>query len=114
MKFLLTFLIAALPFNSFTAKKVITGQASYYHSKFNGRKTATGERFSNDSLTAASNRFPLHTVVLVTNISNGKQVTVRINDRMGNKYRIIDLSQTAAKNIGFYGMGLAKVSVKNI
>ncbi len=91
------------------------GLASYYHSKFHGKKTATGDIFDNTILTAASNVFKLGTKVLVTNLSNGKQVEVLINDRMA-KYnkRIIDLSHAAAKQLDMIKHGMAKVSVEVI
>ncbi|MBK7690624.1 MAG: hypothetical protein IPJ31_05740 [Bacteroidetes bacterium] len=61
------------------------GIASYYHSKFEGRKTSTGEIFSNRKLTAANNFLKLGTKVRVTNLLNGKSVIVKINDRMNKK-----------------------------
>lgn len=89
------------------------GVASYYHSKFNGRKTSTGEIFNNKHLTAANNFLKLGTLVKVTNLINGKTVIVKVNDRMnkGNK-RLIDLSQAAAKQLGIIQQGLGNVSVE--
>lgn len=89
------------------------GIASYYHDKFEGRKTATGEIFDNDRFTAASNKLKLGSYVKVTNLSNGEVVYVRINDRMakGNT-RIIDLASVAAKRLEFHKKGLAKVKVE--
>ena len=85
------------------------GKASYYHSKFNGRKTATGEIFSNQNMTAASNHFPLGTMVKVTNKNTGKFVIVKINDRMApNNSRIIDLTERAARELCFFDKGLCK------
>lgn len=95
-------------------QKTIKGKASYYAKHFEGRKTATGEVFKNNEFTAASNRFKLGTYVKVTNILNGKSVIVRINDRMGNKVRIIDLSRIAAKALGYIENGLAQVKVEEI
>lgn len=92
-------------------KKIKTGVASYYASKFEGRRTATGVIFSNMKLTAASNRFKLGDTVKVINLKNLREIVVIINDRMGNKTRLIDLSQFGAKQLGFYGNGLTKVSV---
>jgi rare lipoprotein A len=89
------------------------GIASYYSSKFEGRKTATGVIFSNKKMTAASNHYKLGTRVKVTNTLNGKFVIVEINDRMskGNK-RLIDLTQEAAKVLCFMNAGLCKVEVE--
>lgn len=89
------------------------GIASYYSDKFNGRKTASGEIFSQDKYTAACNVLPLGTYVLVTNLSNGKCVKVKINDRIGlHAKRIIDLSKIAASELSFLNKGLTKVKVE--
>lgn len=73
-----------------------TSYASYYHDKFNGRKTASGEIFSNTKLTAANLRLPFGTLVKITNIKSGKSVTVRINDRGPfHASRAFDLSKAA-------------------
>jgi rare lipoprotein A len=94
-----------------SVKESKTGKASYYASHFEGRRTATGEIFKQTNLTAASNRYKLGTVLQVTNNLNGKSVVVRINDRMGHKTRLIDLSSKAAKLLGFYGDGITDVTV---
>ncbi len=90
-----------------------TGKASYYADKFNGRKTASGERFRNSKLTAAHKTLPFGTKVKVTNRRNGKSVKVRINDRgpfiAG---RIIDLSKKAAKKIDIDKEGVGMVRIK--
>lgn len=94
------------------------GLASFYASKFNGRKTATGEIFSNSGMTAASNLFRLGTWVKVTNTRNGKTVIVKVNDRMApsmhKKGRILDLTQAAARKLEFYNSGIANVKVEII
>jgi len=93
--------------------EVKEGTASYYHSKFNGRKTATGEIFSNQNMTAASNHFPLGTMVKVTNKKTGKFVLVKINDRMGaGNHRIIDLTEKAARELCFMDKGVCIVTVE--
>ena len=96
----------------------IIGISSFYNSKFDGVKTATGERFYNNKYTAACNLYKLNTIVRVTNLRNGKTVLVRINDRMHpnmlRKGRVIDLSQSAAKELVFKSKGLVKVSVDAI
>lgn len=73
-----------------------SGVASYYANKFNGRRTASGERFYNDKLTAAHKRLPFGTKVRVTNLRNGRKIVVKINDRgPHHKGREIDLSRKA-------------------
>lgn len=90
------------------------GTASYYHPKFEGRKTANGEHFSNKAMTAASNHYPLGTVVRVTNKKNGKSVLLRINDRMGTKHRLIDVTEKAARELCFKEQGLCTVVVEDV
>ncbi len=76
------------------------GVASYYHDKFNGRKTASGERFSNKEYTAAHKKLPFGTKIRVTNLENGKSVIVAINDRGPfSKHREIDLTKKAFMEI---------------
>lgn len=76
------------------------GVASYYHDKFNGRKTASGERFSNNDYTAAHKTLPFRTKVRVTNLANGKSVVVTITDRGPfSKGREIDLTKKAFMEI---------------
>ncbi|HEY9733586.1 MAG TPA: septal ring lytic transglycosylase RlpA family protein [Drouetiella sp.] len=89
-----------------------SGKATIYSDKFNGRKTATGERFRQDQLTAASPHLPLGSKVKVTNKSTGKSVTVKVNDRQasgGN--RVVDLSKAAASKIGVKGTGNVETKV---
>lgn len=89
------------------------GVASYYHDKFVGRQTSTGEIFSNDKFTAASNTLSLNTYVKVTNLQNGTFLYVRINDRMSkNNKRLIDMASICAKKLGYHNAGLAKVKVE--
>ena len=92
---------------------VTTGKAAWYGKKFNGRKTASGQRFNAAALTAASNTLPFGTLVKVTNLKNKKSVTVRINDR-GPKQadRIIDVTRAAAARLGMLKSGLAEVELK--
>ncbi|PIF31242.1 rare lipoprotein A [Flavobacterium sp. 9] len=74
--------------------------ASYYHDKFNGRKTASGVRFDNDKLTAAHKKFPFGTKLKITNEKNNKSVIVEVTDRGPFiKGREIDLSKKAFMNI---------------
>lgn len=89
------------------------GTASFYHKKFNGRKTANGEIYNENLYTAAHKTLPLNSYALVTNLRNNRKVIVRINDRGPFiKGRIIDLSRAAAGEIGAIGSGLAKVRVE--
>lgn len=89
------------------------GIASYYHHKFEGRKTATGEVFKNEKFTAACNTLKLGTYIKVTNLKNSEVVYVKVNDRMaaGNK-RIVDLTSTAAEQLHFKSQGTTKVLVE--
>jgi rare lipoprotein A len=91
------------------------GKASWYGPHFQGKETASGESFDMNELTAAHRDLPLGSVVRVTNMANGKQVTVRINDR-GPVYRsrIIDLSFKAAKLLGFRSEGIQMVRLEVI
>ncbi|HOZ50327.1 MAG TPA: septal ring lytic transglycosylase RlpA family protein [Chitinophagaceae bacterium] len=92
-----------------------TGTASYYHPKFNGRKTASGQHFNNTFLTAANNFLKLGTHVKVTNLKNNQSVIVVINDRMNARnHRLIDVSEEAAKRLGFIKNGLCKVRLELI
>ena len=93
-----------------TAMATQEGIASYYSNDFNGRHTSDGEIFDNGKYTAAHRTYPFGTVVRVTNITTGANVTVRINDRGPVKTeRIIDLTYAAARAIGIDKMGLARV-----
>lgn len=90
----------------------VKGTATYYASYFHGRKTSNGERFSNNKYTAAHRTLPFGTEVTVTNLTNGRSVVVRINDRGPfNRHFIIDLSQKAAREIGIFGKGKGKVEL---
>ena len=89
-----------------------TGMASWYGPGFNGRKTASGERFNQKALTAAHKTLPFGTKVRVENLTNGREVVVRINDRGPfSSKRIIDLSRAAAQKLGMVASGTARVRV---
>lgn len=93
--------------------KVFYGQASFYANKFEGRKTANGEIFSQKKLTCACNVLPLGTWIKVTNLRNGKTVVVKTNDRLHPRMnRIVDLSKTAAQRLGYVGRGLTRVKIE--
>ncbi len=93
--------------------KIQYGTASFYHNKFNGRKTANGEIFSQKKLTAAHNTVPLGTWLKVTNLRNKKTVIVKVTDRLHyrNK-RLLDLSRAAALKLSFTKSGLLPVKVE--
>jgi rare lipoprotein A len=89
------------------------GTAVYYSTKFDGRKTAGGERFDSNKLTAAHLTLPFGTRLRVTNLSNRRSVIVRVNDRGPYHCRhIIDLSYAAAKALGFTRRGIAHVKLE--
>ena len=102
------------PQTAYSAKRpTIIGAASWYGGKFQGRKTASGERFNKNALTAAHKSLPFGTKVRVTNQANGKSVIVRINDRGPySGRRIIDLSRAAATAVGMLQAGVAKVKLE--
>ncbi len=92
---------------------VQTGIASWYGKGFHGGPTASGERYDMNTLTAAHPTLPFGTLVRVTNLQNGRDVVVRVNNRGPfRKNRIIDLSKEAARQLGMVGSGLAKVRVE--
>src|SRR3990167_10024829 len=91
------------------------GTASWYGTKFHAQRTSSGARYNMLAMTAAHKSLPLPTYVQVTNLTNGKKIIVKVNDRgpfEGN--RIIDLSYVAAKKLGMLGHGTALVRVKSI
>ena len=94
-------------------EKIGQGVASYYGNELAGNRTASGERFNPNGLTAAHRSLPLGTKLRVTNLSNGEDVIVRVNDRGPfAKSRLIDLSLGAARDIGMVRTGTARVSVE--
>lgn len=89
------------------------GVASYYHNSLHGRKTASGQIYNKNKLSAAHKTLPLGTKVRVTDVKTGKEIVVRINDRGPFvKGRVIDLSRSAAKELGIIQRGVAKVEVE--
>ena len=89
------------------------GMASYYHLKFNGRRTASGDVYNSTQFTAAHKTLPINSYALVTNLHNNRKVIVRINDRgpFSDK-RLIDLSHAAAKEIGLISLGMGHVRIE--
>jgi rare lipoprotein A len=118
-----TFVTTSLVFSLFAAQAVYpapeqsyprqeTGIASYYSSAFNGRRTASGERFSNTALTAAHLHYPLGTRLRVTNLKNRRRVLVRVNDRGPFvSGRVISVTRRAARILRFEKAGLTEVKV---
>jgi len=91
------------------------GEASWYGTKFHGRRTANGEVYDMFAMTAAHKTLPIPSYVRVTNVNNGLSVVVRINDRGPfHGDRIIDLSYAAAKKLGFAGQGFTVVDLQDV
>jgi rare lipoprotein A len=98
--------VLATPATAEEAKPIQTGAASWYGPGFHGKKTANGERFNTNALTAAHKTLPFGTHVRVKNERTGKSVVVRINDRGPYAHgRVIDLSKAAAAAVGISGVG---------
>jgi rare lipoprotein A len=92
---------------------LLEGEASYYGDEFIGRQTSNGEVYDPNALTAAHRSLPFNTRVRVTNLENGKSVIVRINDRGPWKpQRILDLSTSAARELGMLRSGTAHVKIE--
>ena len=87
------------------------GTASYYSNRLHGRRMSDGTKYHKDSLTCAHKRYPLGSMLKVTNLKNGKSVIVKVTDRCGSR-RIIDLSYAAAKEIDIIRSGVAMVKVE--
>ena len=111
--------IAMLPFLfcvagcAHSSKRLEKGNACWYGAAYQGKKTASGELFNKDKLTAAHRTLPFDTIARVTNLLNGRSVDVRINDRGPFvKGRIIDLSEAAARELGMIREGVVPVKVK--
>ncbi len=89
------------------------GKASFYASKFTGRRTSCGERVDATAFSAAHRTLPFNTLVQITNLSNNRSVIVRINDRGPfSKGRIVDMTHAAAKAIGMISQGVANVKIR--
>lgn len=91
----------------------LSGKASFYGQGFHGQKTATGERFDRSQFTAASNRFPLGTMVAVRRLDSERCAVVKVNDRMHAKHkvRIIDVSRGVAEYLDMVRAGVVLVRV---
>ena len=115
---ILILLMIVMPNLSIYAQKVdighsFKGYASYYHTKFLGRKTANGETFTRGAYTCAHKSLPFGTLIEVENTKTGRWVIVRVNDRGPfAKNRVLDLSIDAAKHLGILEKGVAYISAK--
>lgn len=114
MKYFLISLLFVLTLSLSTESKYNeTCKACFYSSKFNGRRTSSGEVFSQENLTAAHKSLPLGTFVKVTNLANDSSIVVKVNDRLGRSSgHVIDLSLKAANHLNFVRNGSAKVKVE--
>jgi rare lipoprotein A len=101
-----------VPIASTAAPAYYQSFASYYAKRFEGRRTASGERYDPAQMTAATRDFPLQSWLKVINPANGREVIVRVNDRTGKrKTPLVDLSRAAASELGFLGKGKIRVHV---
>ena len=115
----ITLIIVVLSFlfsNGLYAQSFVqTGKASFYANKFENKTTASGEKYQHSLLTAAHKTLPFGTIVKITNISNGKTVTVKINDRGPFvEDRIIDVSKSAAVELDFVNEGITEVRIETV
>lgn len=98
---------------SFASQAKQVGVASYYGAELHGHRTASGARFNRHAMTAAHRTLPFGTQLRVTNLSNGKSVVVRINDRGPFvRGRIIDVSRAAAERLDMLRSGVAPVRIE--
>jgi rare lipoprotein A len=108
-------LLATISSSAFAAKpgQIENGIASYYHDSLHGNKTASGQIYDKNKISAAHKSLPLGTRVRVTDLRTGKSIEARVNDRGPFvKGRIIDLSRQAAKELGLLKKGITKVKVE--
>lgn len=113
-KILSVFIFLAIVHSAFSLTLYKNGViASYYAEQFHGKLTSNGEKFNMYDYTCAHKSLPFNTVIRVTNLSNGKQVDVRVNDRGPFvQGREIDLSKAAAIKLGMIGTGTTKVKLE--
>jgi rare lipoprotein A len=106
-------LIFTLVVSVFAKAQVQTGKASFYSDAFEGKPTASGEKYRANKMTAAHKTLPFGTVVKVTNLSNNESVEVTINDRGPFvEGRVLDLSKAAAEKLGFFNQGTTEVKME--
>ena len=112
-KWIFSILLSLSSFWGWSQKE--TGTASFYHNKFDGRKTSSGEVFRQNLYTCAHKTLPFGTMLKVTNLSNDSTVVVKVNDRLPMRSkRVIDLSMVAAKQLDFVSKGLTKVELEKV
>ena len=100
---------------SVLAQNIQRGKASYYSKRWTGRHVASGERLHHDSMTCAHRTYPFGTLLRVTNLRNGLQVVVRVNDRGPfGRGRIVDVSWGAAKKLNMLGAGVVPCTVERL
>lgn len=110
---ILVMLVAAAMAGNAAAQTGEEGVANFYSDKFEGKKTASGEVYDKNGLTASHKKLPYGTKVKVTNVENGKSVVVTVNDRMAPKNAaVIDVTRRAAEELGFVKAGKAKVKLE--
>jgi rare lipoprotein A len=96
-----------------TAQTAEEGVANFYNDKFQGKKTASGEVYDKNALTASHKKHPFGTKLKVTNLENDKSVVVTVNDRMSRSNpAVIDVTRRAADELGFAKMGKTRVKVE--
>jgi len=112
MKISSFFIVIVLIFTQITLSGQETGKASFYSKKLHGHRTADGSKYHNDSLTCAHRTLPLGTLIKVKNVSNNKEVIVKVTDRGPfHRNRVIDLSYKAAKELGLIQSGVGTVEI---
>ena len=109
-KIAICMLLGAFGLTGLPAAQAEKGKASFYHDKFQGRRTACGQAFNQKKMTAAHKKLPCGTKVKVTRRDTGKSVVVTVNDRGPFvRGRVIDLRKAAARKLGFVKRGIAPV-----
>lgn len=110
---LLLLLLTTILYPSLSIEAQQKGKASYYSNRLHGARMSNGSKYHRDSLTCANMRYPLGTLLKVTNLNNNQSVVVKVTDRGPHgRGRIIDLSYAAAKKIGMIAAGVAMVKVE--
>lgn len=112
-RFTLMMMLAAVASLSLLSQSTVSvrGRASYYHDVFHGRRTASGTPYHKDSMTCAHLRYPFGTMLKVRNLSNGKEVIVKVTDRGPYSRHILDLSKAAARQLDIIRHGHAEVEI---
>jgi rare lipoprotein A len=111
--FAFVFLTIVKLINPSSEDKIVSGKASYYAHKFEGKRTSSGQRYRASERTAAHRTYPFGTLLEVTNRANGAKSLVRVNDRgPHSRSRLLDVSYSAAKDLGLVSSGTAEVSIK--